>query len=274
VLSIVNRLNIPDRVTTLLSLESVFTDAIVVVISIALLKIITSTPTGGEAYVAFQNIASAFSIGAIMGIIVGIIWLRILRIIRQETNDDIMTLGMALFFYALVEVLGGNGAIFALMFGLILGNGSEIASMFRSKETYEASEMMRKFMSQMSFFIRTYFFVYLGLILLIENINLIILSLVLSILLLASRYAVVRFVAFNDEVLQDNRKLITLMLPRGLAAAIMAQLVSSSNIYNAHMYPDITIIVIISTVLISSLGPFLVRRITMNGDRSKHNEVM
>ena len=246
----------------------------VVVTSIALLKISTSIPTGGEAYVAFQNITSAFSIGAIMGIIVGIFWLRILRIIRQETNDDILTLGIALFFYAFVEVLGGNGAIFALMFGLILGNGSEIASMFRSKEPYEASEMMRKFMSQMSFFIRTYFFVYLGLILVIENPNLIVLGLVLSLLFLASRYVVVRFVTLNDEILEGNKKLITLMMPRGLAAAIMAQLAFSSNIHNAHMFPDITIIVIIATVLISSLGSYMVTRVTSNEKKAEHNEAI
>jgi hypothetical protein len=40
------------------------------------------------------------------------------------------------------------------MFGLVLGNGVEISSILRMREPFEVSDMMRKFMSQMSFFVR------------------------------------------------------------------------------------------------------------------------
>jgi len=260
ILSLVSRMDLPERVVTLLSLESVFTDAIVVVVGIAILEVITTPETAGQAFSAAQGIAGAFSIGAMVGLLVGIVWLRVLQSLKGETNDDIMTLAISLSFYAIVESLGGNGAIFALVFGLVLGNGVEISGILRMREPFEVSEIMRKFMSQMSFFVRTYFFVYLGLIIFIENLILVFFGATLAGLLLLGRTAVVYLITSDDPVLGENRRLISLMLPRGLAAAIMAQIVISTNIEYASMFPDIIIIVIISTVVISSVGSFLTSR--------------
>jgi hypothetical protein len=44
------------------------------------------------------------------------------------------------------------------------------------------------------------------------------------------------------------------MMPRGLAAAIMAQLVASSGIVYASLFPDMILVVIISSVIVTSLG--------------------
>ena len=260
ILSLVSRMDIPERVVTLLSLESVFTDAIVVVVGIAILEVITTPEVAGQAFSAAQGIAGAFSIGGMVGLLVGVVWLRVLQSLKGETNDDIMTLAISLSFYAIVESLGGNGAIFALVFGLVLGNGVEISGILRMREPFEVSEIMRKFMSQMSFFVRTYFFVYLGLIIFIENLILVFFGAALAGLLLLGRTAVVYLITGDDPVLGENRRLISLMLPRGLAAAIMAQIVISTNIEYASMFPDIIIIVIISTVVISSVGSFLTSR--------------
>jgi cell volume regulation protein A len=108
ILSLVNRMELSERVVTLLSLESVFTDAIVVVVGIAILEVITTPQTGGQAFSAAQGIAGAFSIGAMVGLLVGVVWLRVLQALKGETNDDVMTLAISLFFYAIVESLGAT----------------------------------------------------------------------------------------------------------------------------------------------------------------------
>ncbi|NIN63893.1 MAG: hypothetical protein GTO63_04090, partial [Anaerolineae bacterium] len=207
-----------------------------------------------------KSIASAFSIGVVFGLICGLVWLKLLSAIRDRTYDDILTLSVTLFFYGLTEVVGGNGAIFALMFGLILGNGAEIGGIFRMEGIVEIGGIMRKFMSQMSFFIRTYFFVYLGLILFIENRMTVLYSVALSLLLLVGRFIGVTFTAFRDTELRKNGGVLTSMMPRGLAAAIMAQLVASSGIAYSSMFPELIMIVIIVSVVISSMGSSLLKR--------------
>jgi cell volume regulation protein A len=261
VLPLTQKMDVPERIDTLLSLESVFTDAIVIVVGITFLDLIVSAKSMVFEEVA-KSIASAFSIGVVFGLICGVVWLKLLSAIKDQTYDDILTLSVALFFYGLTEVVGGNGAIFALMFGLVLGNGVEIGGIFRMEGIVEIGGIMRKFMSQMSFFIRTYFFVYLGLILFIENRMTVLYSLALSLLLLVGRYIGVTFTTFRDHELGEYSGVITSMMPRGLAAAIMAQLVASSGIAYSSMFPELIMIVIIVSVVISSMGATLLKRRT------------
>jgi cell volume regulation protein A len=258
ILSFTQKLNASERVNTLLNLESVFTDAIVIVVSITILDIIVEAKQASLISVA-QSIVSALSIGAVFGLIWGIFWLKILSILKDDDYDDILTLSVTLLFFGVTEMLGGNGAIFALVFGLVLGNGDEIGGMLRIEGFVDIGSMMRKFMNQMSFFIRTFFFVYLGLILFIENRMMILYSVGLSLILLFGRYLGTVMTSWRDEELQQNGSLIALMMPRGLAAAIMAQLVATSGIMNATLFPDMILIVIITSVLISSIGTSYLR---------------
>jgi cell volume regulation protein A len=259
VLSFTRKLDVPERINTLLSLESVFTDAIVIVLGITFLDLIVSARSMVFSEVT-KSIASAFSIGVVFGLICGVVWLKLLSTIRDQTYDDILTLSVTLFFYGLTEVVGGNGAIFALIFGLVLGNGAEIGGIFRMEGIVEIGGIMRKFMSQMSFFIRTYFFVYLGLILFIENRMTVLYSVALSLLLLVGRFIGVMFTTFRDPELGEYSSILTSMMPRGLAAAIMAQLVASSGIAYSSMFPELIMIVIIVSVVISSVGAAIIKR--------------
>lgn len=258
VLSLIEKLNVPDRISTLLSLESVFTDAIVIVLSITFLDLITEAKSMIVSEVA-KSIASTFSIGIVFGLIFGIIWLKILSVVRDETYDDILTLSVTILFYGVTEYVGGNGAIFALVFGLVMGNGVEIGNVFRIEGIIEVGAIMRKFMNQISFFIRTYFFVYLGLILFIENQIMILFSIILSFILFGGRYLGVQLTAFRDKELRQHSKILSFMMPRGLAAAIMAQLVVASNIEKASLFPDLILIIIIASVIISSLGIAMIK---------------
>lgn len=162
--------------------------------------------------------------------------------------------------------MGGNGAIFSLVFGLVLGNSVEIGGMLRIRESVEVGSIMRKFMSQMSFFIRTYFFVYLGLILFIENYSIIIYSAVITVLLIAGRFISVALTSIGDAELKGQRNVLVAMMPRGIAAAVMAQLAISSRVQYAYMMPDLILIIIILTVALSSVwGSVLERKIMREG---------
>jgi cell volume regulation protein A len=264
VIPLISRMKLSPRVTTLLSLESAITDAIVVVVGIAILHVITVSPNGNELTAIAHSITSAFSIGATFGLIAGIIWLRILKNIEHGIYDDIITLSFVLLSFAIVESLGGNGAIFALAFGLVLGNGKEISDMLNIKEPMEVGRIMKKFMAQISFFIRTFFFMYLGLLLIIKDLHLIFYSILIAIILLFGRLISSYFASLGDTLLEKNRGILTIILPRGLAAAVLSQLIVTSNISKSYIFSDIIIIVIIITVIISSIGSSIIERSMKN----------
>lgn len=270
VIPMISRTKVHGKISSVLSLESVFTDAITVVVGIALLQLIQSTPTGNEFSLIASGVVGQFSVGAMAGTLAGLIWLKVMNYIRGQL-DDILTLAFVFIMFAIVQFLGGNGAIFALVFGLVLGNGREIAGILNTKPV-EASLIMKKFQNQISFFIRTFFFVYIGLILSVGNLALLAYGIGITVLLLGARYLAVRISSFKDDMMKDHVKIMTTMMPRGLAAAILAQVVSTSGIPNASLYSDLVITVIIASVVIASAGSFVFRNNKQREEKKKNGE--
>jgi len=266
VIPLVSRIKNREKVKVLLSLESVFTDVIVIVLSLTLFQIISAKSVNLEN--ALQSIASAFSVGIVVGLIVGIAWLRVLKSIKGEVYDDILTLSIALLFYAIVEVLGGNGAIFALVFGLVLGNGKQITS-FLKMEEFEASKIMKKFQSQISFFLRTFFFVYLGLIISFQNYNSLLFAVIITFSIFALRWISSEIICWKDEELSRSKELIAIMLPRGLAAAILAQFTLNYSLPHTDFIINFVTGVILFSVIISVVGASLVNKKFLKGENEE-----
>ena len=269
VIPLVSRIKNRERVKVLLSLESVFTDVIVIVLCLTLFQIISAKSVNLEN--ALQDVASAFSVGIVIGLIVGIAWLRVLKSIKGEVYDDILTLSIALLFYAIVEVLGGSGAIFALMFGLVLGNGKQITSFLRMEE-FEAGKIMKKFQSQISFFLRTFFFVYLGLIISFQDYNSLIFAGMITLSIFALRWILSEIICWKDEELVKSKELISIMIPRGLAAAILAQFTLKYSLKQANFMINFVTAVILFSVIISVIGTSLVNKRFSKRERKKEEK--
>jgi len=254
IIPIVAKANISPKISTILSLESAFTDAMIVVVAIALLQLVAAPASNAQPSMLIRGIASGFSVGGVTGFITGLIWLRMIRVFAQEANRDVLTLGMALLTYGVSEGMGGNGAISALVFGLVLGNGVEISMMLGLKEPVEATTVMKRFQAQISFLIRTFFFTYLGIIFAFREPNIILSGVIISFLLFAVRYLIVQFSSIAIPILKLDTLLISMMLGRGLAAAVLANLSTFYGLALGETFQDITLMVIIVTVGISVLG--------------------
>jgi cell volume regulation protein A len=263
VMPLIRRTKVPSEVSSLLNLESALNGALVIVISLVLLEIMTiGTADTNALATAAKAISIQFSLGAAIGIAAGILWLWLLTRLKNEIYDDILTLGIVFVLYFAVQSINGSGAIFALAFGLVLGNGIRIPRLLTIRRTIETTEIMKKFHSQMSFFIKTFFFIYLGIIITFNQPVLIILALILSLLLLLSRYLAVVLSCLGNKTLLANSGMLTTMLPRGLSAAVVAQLVINSGIPDAWAYPDIITAIILITVIISAIGILILGRQT------------
>jgi cell volume regulation protein A len=121
--------------------------------------------------------------------------------------------------------------------------------------------MMKKFHSQMSFLIKTFFFVYLGLMLTFDKPDVIVVGVVLSFALLFVRYIVALLSSIGSRTMFKSSGFLATMLPRGLSAAVVAEIVVVAGIANADAYPDIIMVVIVATVVIAAIGiPIFARK--------------
>ena len=122
VMPLVSRARVPEQVSSLLSLESVLNSPVVIVIALVLLKSIVAGEAGVALSTVGVDILTQFLLGLSIGVIVGLFWLWILTLLQNEDYNDILTLAVVLLLYFAVEKINGSGVIFALVFGLILGN--------------------------------------------------------------------------------------------------------------------------------------------------------
>ncbi len=261
VMPLIGRAKVSPETSSLLHIESALNGALVIVIALVILEVMTAGATGNIGPVIAKAIGMRFLIGLGIGGAAGFAWLWVLTFIEGELYDDILTLAVLFLLYLAVESLQGSGAIFALVFGLILGNGMDFARFLRTKRTIEIHNTMMTFHSQIYFIVKTFFFGYLGLMIIFDDPNVIVPSILLSLVLLAVRCIVVPAISIGKRSLLANTGILATMLPRGLSAAVVAELAASSGIPNARLYPEITIVVIATTVIISAIGiPLFARK--------------
>lgn len=260
VISIVSYLRVEKRTKTVLTLESIITDPLCIVFAIAIINIILQS-TSYSALSAVRNIASSFSIGAVAGVVAGIIWLRLLDKIQGKPFDYMLTLAIVFLLYAGAEIGGGSGAIASLLFGVVLGNGQNFSVMLKMRKQYTIDPELKTFQSEISFFIRAFFFVYLGVIVMISP-EYLLYGVIIAAILIVVRFAATFISTARMGVLRKEKLIMSSMAPRGLAAAVLAQLPISFGLPGAEVYSSIIFVVIFATVIYTVLAVKLFSRKT------------
>jgi potassium/hydrogen antiporter len=268
VISLTSKIKISEKGATVLILESAITDILCIVISLSLIDVIVT----GQANVASIGlvIAGKFLIGAGIGLALGLVWLFTLKKVATLPFSYMLTLGIVLLGYAASESIGGSGALSALLFGLILGNEGGILKVFRQnafvsnngnneKIYLSVSEGLKRFEAEVAFLIRTFFFVFLGIIVSISSWNTLLFGVLLSTILLATRFGAVTITTLKSS-LQKERPIMTLILTRGLAAAVLATLPAQYGLSYSNLFVDLAVVVIVTTAIMATIGSVVLSR--------------
>ena len=273
VMPLMGRGRVPAEVSSVLHIESALNGALVIVVALVILEVMTVGTSGDIGPAIGKAIGTRFLIGLGIGGAAGFAWLWVLTFIERELYDDILTLAVLFLLYLAVESLQGSGAIFAIVFGLILGNGMDFARFMRTKRTTEIHNTMMTFHNQIYFIVKTLFFAYLGLMIAFDDLNVVVPSIILSLALLAVRFMIVPVISAGNKRLLANTGMLATMLPRGLSAAVVAEIAASSAIPDARLYPEIVIVVIATTVIISAVGIPVFARKSLGKKRETMEEV-
>lgn len=276
VLPLISKLNASENTRALVSIESSLTDVFCIVLAIAIANYISPINGLFEASsgfkLAFSSFIGAFAIGIVSGLLLGLIWITMLKAFQHFQYSFMLTIAVAFLLFAFNEFAGGSGPVSVLIFGLILANGKEIGGMLRLKNVSEVSQSMKDFHSQLSFIIRTFFFVFLGVIVSkslfsIGGIRVWGYGLILIGLIAVVRWVAVKLVIRKGEAKKDSY-LLSMLLPRGLAAAVLAMIPVThhfldNGILNARqivLFFDSTFVVIIFSVVFTTIGVPLAQR--------------
>jgi len=155
IMSFAPRLNLTARAHRAVSLDAVLANVIAVVI---VFYVIQSGGAGGTAYLVPYSLQVAAA--AVFATVVGVAWRFVTKRWASLKFLYIATLAWAIVVYAVANgLIGENGAVAAFVFGLVLAyRKADAAAPEKS-----VSEGLQTFQSEVTFGMRTFFFVYLGL---------------------------------------------------------------------------------------------------------------
>jgi cell volume regulation protein A len=195
----------------------------------------------------------------VLGGVVGLLWLVVLPKLAAEPYKYMVTLASIFLTYFASETLGGSGAMSALVFGLVLANSQSILSLFRRQSINVADESFRRLDEEIVFLVKAFFFVYLGLLVVFPTLSSMLLTLGIALTLLGVRVIAVVLSTLGSR-LSAERGAMSAIYGRGLAAAVLAVMPAELGLPNAVTYTSVTMLIIVFTAVLSSVGVFVVKR--------------
>jgi potassium/hydrogen antiporter len=266
VVSLASKIKISENGSTILILESAITDIFSIVIAIAIIDILIT----GNANVASigLGIVGKFLIGLGIGIALGFAWLFALKKVSSLPFTYMLTLGIVLLGYAVTESLGGSGVLCVLLFGLILGNERDLLKFLRQnidvnhdegKILLSVTKGLKRFEAEVAFLISTFFFVFLGIIASVSSLTVLLSGIALSVIMLVTRYGAVWLATWKSS-LRREQNMMTVILTRGLATAVLATLPAQLGLSYSDIFVDIAIVVIVTTAIMATVGSMLISR--------------
>ena len=251
----------------LLMMESVISDPLSIIASITLIKIIILPDSSVQE--SFRDIFSTFVLSSLLGILSGIFWANILSRLRERALTYMITLSVLFPIYILSDsIIGlGGGVMAALTFGLSISNYRYVTRRLGVDSRIRLDKgRLRDFQEEVTFFIKSFFFVYIGLIASI-SFDYVLIGLGLLLLVIIIRLLVVqgigRVMLFSKEEMTVSQVVFAL----GLPSFVMAQLPKIFDpgghfFVNPGIYHILCMPIVLGTVIFSSVaGPYLGNRL-------------
>ena len=214
VLPVLHQIKTSEPVKIVLTTESSIGEIL------AVLTVGSIISVGGEQSL-LVGVASGFlrsvGIAALLGGAVGAIWSRFWPRLMHVPFHNVLNLGIVFAVYATSRFLGGSGLLATLLFGVTLANVPRTPYMIR------AGMQMMAFHSELTFLVRSFFFVLLGFVAEFARRGYILATLGILAGMVLARYVAVLSMRWSvKDATSKEKELLFWMLPRGLVTAVLA----------------------------------------------------
>lgn len=230
--------------------ESAIIDTLVI---LAILTIVNfSTMSFNQVIQSLTNyLLLSFAIGSFFAII----WSFAFRSIGHYSSAPVATMGLLVMLYAFGEFVHANGAITVFSFAIVLGNVHLWRNLLYKKQKNKLRVMdvtTKSFFKDISFLIRTFLFVYLGILIDFSQWHFLLVGLGFFLISLIIRSYIGKWFS-NPTIKKKDQYFIDAMCAKGLTPTVLLAVIKGSP-----MFANIAIGGIFSSVIISSFLIFLI----------------
>ena len=249
VFGLVRKIRISDEAKSMLSFESALTDILCTIIAFVLFEAVMTGTFDME--ILGQTIGKAVLVGLILGFGVGIPWMFFISKLKSAQHSYMLTLGVLFLLFFLATTFGESGALTALVFGLMLGNKQYFLRKLKIKMPENTID--NSLHRQVTFIVRAFFFVFVGLLASFGQIEFVIFGIIAAVAIYVGRIAITH-TALVRGFSKLDKKVTSVMIPRGLAAAVLATIPLTMGLQNGEAYPQIIFFIILTSVIITTVG--------------------
>lgn len=249
VFGLVRNIKISEETKSMLSFESALTDILATIIAFILFEAVLAGHF--DLQTLEETLGRAVVVGLVLGFGVGIPWMYVSTKLGNAQHAYMLTLGVLFVLFFLANSFGESGALTALVFGLMIGNKRHLSKILRFK--LPKIEMDDPTHNQLTFLVRSFFFVFVGLMASFGQIEYLIFGVLITIAIYFGRIFVGKITLTKKFSLLD-KAVTNAMIPRGLAAAVLATYPITMGIPNAEAYPQLVFFIILSSVIITTIG--------------------
>ena len=234
-LPVLQTMRLRSDLKIILTVEGAMADILSVLTVTALLNAPAGTVQLG---LLARSFAVRLSISLILGIMVGVGWAFLLPRLSDRRFWQVLTFGAVLVLFAVTEVAGGGDLLAVLIFGLALSNlpmaqkylSTDLGILTGQTQMGDEQAGLLAFHSELSFLVRTFFFVLVGMDIRFDRfVNEWLPIVVISAMILVARWltiAVSRLLWRESQKME--RELAFWMHPRGLITVVLALKVVNS----------------------------------------------
>jgi NhaP-type Na+/H+ or K+/H+ antiporter len=274
IIPIIKQIKVDKKLYPVLTLESALTDVLSIVFALTMMELKILNVIDFKS--VLSQIASKFFVAGMLGILAGCLWifLEIKKIIEGDRNY-MMTVFYVVLLYFITEYLGGNGAIAAMFFGIVIANSKIMLAMGQKfkrpvkkakDEAREAeprritcvvSQRERMFYQEISFILKTFFFVYIGILLNVKNLTAVGIGLGTAVAVMLLRNI---SMWMTKSYKPSDRVLINSLFGRGIAPAAILLMATEKQLLMDQTIIDTVYFIITATIILSSLRVFFYKR--------------
>ncbi len=248
VIPIIRGLKMPSEIYEMLIVETALSSVVSIVLFTVMLSMLAGHVFSIQSFVEY--VVDYLSVAVFVGILAGFLWLVALSRIKAA-DEYLAKLAIAILVYGIVSLLNGAAIVSVLIFAMMMGNYRPISKLIKLNIRISRNTARQEIEvgSALEFLIRTFFFVFIGMIALLSY-SYLEYALIVTVLLVLARFVEVKLALWKSKQYQT---LTFSMMQRGTVVAVLATLLYSmgGSYFNQIFY--ISFMVIIATNIIGSI---------------------
>lgn len=157
VISLLSRLKIDDELNHVIEIETVFNSILNIIVVLVFLNILSKS----SSYIGVTGyLFSTVSEGIILGGVTGILWLILLKQAKVP-HYYMVTVGILFGLWAISDYFNASPILSVFIFSIIIANSESLSKVLKISGSLDIKKLLT-FNDEISFFILTFFYVYIG----------------------------------------------------------------------------------------------------------------